>query len=79
MLTISQVDATGEFPDFESMEELCCFALYDSGINYDNVSPFEQDMFQSCVYQMVQKKHSFDVSKPCVLCGQSGHSFDSCP
>ena len=79
VLTIAQVDATGEFPDFESMEELCCFALHDSGIDYDNVSPFEQDMFQSCVYQMVQKKHNFDVSKPCALCGQSGHSFDSCP
>ena len=36
-------------------------------------------MFQSCMYQMVQKKHNFDVSKPCALCGQSGHSFDSCP
>ena len=51
MLTIAQVDATGEFPDFDSMEELCCFALHDSGIDYDNVSPFEQDMFQSCRHQ----------------------------
>ena len=70
----------GTDPDFSTYKSLMSLAFDDSDVNslaYGD--KHAEKIFKQAVMQISGNlNRAFDLSRPCALCGKSGHSFDDC-
>ena len=70
----------GVDPDFASYESLMRLAYSDCDVNslaYGD--KHDEKIFKGAVMAISSNLHrAFDTSRPCALCGKTGHSFDNC-
>ena len=57
---------------------IALYAITSSGVDFDKVSKANQQTFLSFTNALANDLNAFDISKPCALCGKTGHTFDGC-
>jgi len=46
---------------------------------YESINSFSDNYKAAVINNVNHDPRSFDTSKPCLVCGKSGHTFDDCP
>ena len=65
---------------YNDEDQLYAYAIY--GLNLENDSSEEHRKFINAVHNIAtdfrNNRTPFDKSRPCLICGKTGHSFDEC-
>ena len=65
-------------PNLSSARNIATYALEASGVDINSMSVTQQNDFIQVCHALAENLNNFDVTKPCALCGDVGHTFSEC-
>ena len=68
----------GGYPNLSTAKNIAVYALETSGVDIHSLTPVQQQEFKETTTALAQDLNSFDTTKPCALCGDTGHTFSGC-
>ena len=74
-LLLNDDNYEGGFPNLSSAKNITIYALEALGVDINSMTMSEQNDLIRAVYALADDLNSFDVTKSCVLCGYTGHTF----
>ena len=78
--TLSSLQNMEDDMKYNDASQLYAFAVH--GLNLENDSSDEHYKFINAVHNIAtdfrNNRSPFDKSRPCIICGKTGHSFDDC-
>jgi len=66
------------YANLSTAKNIALYSLNGNDVDFDQASGNDQRMFISLTHALSKDLNSFDITKPCVLCGDKGHTFDDC-
>jgi hypothetical protein len=61
-----------------SARNIATYALEASGVDIHSMSVIDRNDFIRVCNALAEDLNNFDVTKPCALCGDTGHTFSGC-
>ena len=78
--TLSSLKEMEEDMTYNDEGQLYAYAVY--GLNLENDTSKEHQKFVNAVHNIATEfrnnRNPFDKTRPCIICGKTGHSFDDC-
>ena len=65
----------GGYPNLSTAKIVATYALETSGVDITSLTPVQQQEFKETTTALAQDLNTFDTKKPCILCGDTGHTF----
>ena len=65
-------------PNLSSAKNIATYALEASGVGINSMSVTERTNFIRVCNALAEDLNNFDITKSCVLCGDTGHTFSDC-
>ena len=66
------------YPNLSTAKNLALYSLDGDDVDFDQASGNDKRMFAGLIHALSKDLNSFDITKPCALCGNKGHTFDDC-
>ena len=66
------------YANLSTAKNIALYSLNGNDVDFDQASGNDQRMFISLTHALSKDLNSFDITKPCALCGDKGHTFDDC-